>query len=502
MKKNYKNQKGISLLSLSIAIIVLLVIVGTVLFNVRSNLGLQRVKSMQADIENLRGKVANYYLQYGSLPILNRYEGNIKRETKIDSSVISDVVENASNNLLDTGDYYIIDLKAMDNITLTYGEDYEKLKDETVENIQNLKNGTLTDVYIINSVSHNIFYVPGITYDGKTYYTQYQDEEKEKIGESNFDIDLESRVEKDSKGNLLYRVDKGERAPANRNAIYIDEDDNQAIIPAGFTVSKEDDEDSIENGLVVKDENENEWVWIPVSSDDLEKMYVEDSSGWKLSGTNMYTKLKTRSLTEEEEIASQKTLRLGTRELERTSPGVTDNANYREPDVLTGYDKNQTYRSQAGFSNLEDMATKLKDDYKDMIYSIRDNGGFYIGRYELGKDENGDPQEKSGDVMNAINWYNAYSRCKSFSIGKVQARMIWGCQWDQVCRFISTAKDVNGNTISLDNSASYGNYSSSSDLKTGTRSYCITKNIYDLAGNCWEWTQEAHLPSYRARRGR
>lgn len=170
-----KNQKGVNLVSLSVAVIVIIAIAGTVLYNVRTNLGVQKLKAMQADIENLRGKVENYYLQYGALPILKQQE--------IDESVLNDNVKTVSNNNIDIGSkYYVIDLSAMENITLTYGEDYENLKDKSPEIIQTLSNGTFTDVYIINSVSHNIFYVHGIKYEGKTYYTQYQDEEKNKIG--------------------------------------------------------------------------------------------------------------------------------------------------------------------------------------------------------------------------------------------------------------------------------------------------------------------------------
>ena len=193
-------------------------------------------------------------------------------------------------------------------------------------------------------------------------------------------------------------------------------------------------------------------------------------------------------------------------DLTRGNPNSTG---WREPGLLASgsYDGNDNYRIAAGFiksdgsaSSLETMATKLKDDYKDMIDSIRENGGFYIGRYELGKDASNNPQVKAGDVMNNTTWYNLYSACKSFSSGNVESRMIWGCQWDQVCRFISTLGD--NKVSSLDDSTSYGNYSGPTDYKTGTRNKCITNNIYDLAGNCWEWTQEAYNTYDRASRGR
>ena len=294
-------------------------------------------------------------------------------------------------------------------------------------------------------------------------------------------------------GDIFISVDAGDTAPSDSNAVYTS-GNYTAVIPAGFTVSAT--ESSIENGLVVIDGSANEWVWVPVSSADLAKMYTEDTTGWNMLRTSVNTKLKTKELT------TQNTFKLGSRELPRTNPGTTADPYYREPDVVSEYDINPTYLDQAGFKNIEDMATKLKDDYKDMIDSVRENGGFYIGRYELGKDSSNNPQVKAGTVMNNTNWYNLYSACKSFSSGKVESRMIWGCQWDQVCRFIRTAKDTSNNTISLNNSTNYGNYSGSTDYKTGTRNNCITNNIYDLAGNCWEWTQEAYSTNYRAGRGR
>ena len=299
-----------------------------------------------------------------------------------------------------------------------------------------------------------------------------------------------------SDGSIIISVNAGDKAPSDSNAVY-SSGDYTAIIPAGFTVSAT--ESSIENGLVVTDgtTNQNEWVWIPVSSSDLAKMYTEDTTGWNMLGTSVKTLLRTRELIK---VSDSEDNRLGTRTLNRTNPGLTADPFYREPDVLSSYDINPTYLDQAGFKNIEDMATKLKNDYKDMIDSVRENGGFYIGRYELGKDSSNNPQVKAGTVMYSTNWYNLYSACKSFSSGKVEARMIWGCQWDQVCRFISTLGD--NKVRSLDDSTSYGSYSGPSDYKTGTRNKCITNNIYDLAGNYWEWTQEAYSTYYRVYRGR
>lgn len=470
MNKILEKKKGISLVSLTIAVVVILIISGVVLYNVRTNLGIQKLKSMQADIENLRGKVSNYYLQYGALPIIG---------SNLNDSVIANVKQ-ISNSNIDTGNYYVIDLSAMENITLTYGKDYEQITDT---NASNLNENTLDDIYIINSVSHNIFYVKGIKYENETYYTDHQNAED--IGTSEIEESLQNIQGQDS-WSQAYTSTK----------TYIDRNGDKAIIPAGFKVSMKYEENTVENGLVVSDANNNEWVWIPVSSEDLEEMYEEDSTGWIMNGTDVNTKYRSISST------------LGSKTLDRTEPGIIEGSSYREPDVLSSYDTDQAYCTQAGFDDLTDMATKLKDDYKDMIDSINANGGFYVGRYEIGKDENNNPQVKKGIVMNGMNWYNYYSACKSFSNSILQSRMIWGCQWDQICRFISKY----GDKVDLDDSTSYGNFrdsTKSTDINgqnnfnntTGRSENWKVNNIYDFAGNCNEWTQEGYSVN-RVLRGR
>ena len=138
-----------------------------------------------------------------------------------------------------------------------------------------------------------------------------------------------------------------------------------------------------------------------------------------------------------------------------------------------------------------------------MIDSVRKNGGFYVGRYELSNAGT----KKNQPSLTDTNWYNLYAKCKTLGDeSTTYSRMIWGCQWDQVCKFISTAKDKNGQTISLSDSTSYGNYWNSENsphnkINTGSNDNCKTNNIYDLAGNCWEWTQEAGNTDLRAYRG-
>ena len=132
-----------------------------------------------------------------------------------------------------------------------------------------------------------------------------------------------------------------------------------------------------------------------------------------------------------------------------------------------------------------------------MIESLEKYKGFYIGRYEL--TANG---EKTGATQTNVNWYTLYKNCTTLASGtKVKTRMIWGLQWDATCNWL----DSSG--FSITDSSTWGNYDDNtatghgSEQNTGFSESWKAKNIYDFAGNCYEFTQEADYTSYRARRG-
>ena len=146
-----------------------------------------------------------------------------------------------------------------------------------------------------------------------------------------------------------------------------------AVIPAGYTVDAT--QNSIDNGLVISKDG-NEWVWIPVSNEDFSAMFgTATDDGWTMSGTDVKTKYKSNGGIITDKKGNP---------IKRVTPG--DTSSCREPDVLNhdGCDKNTTNLSAAGLgANLSEMATNLKNDYKNMMDSIKKNGGFYVGRYEL-----------------------------------------------------------------------------------------------------------------------
>ena len=236
---------------------------------------------------------------------------------------------------------------------------------------------------------------------------------------------------------------------------------------------------------VGKDLEGNQWVWVPVENPS--SLYTTVTDGIALSGS---TGVKTTKYTNSA-IISGKT---------RGKPG--DTSDFREPDILTHstYGDKEDRAKTAGFSSLTNMAETMVSEYEEMIRSLEKYKGFYIGRYELTADG-----EKTGATQtcgNGVNWYTLYKNCTTLASGtKVKTRMIWGLQWDATCNWL----DNSG--FSITDSTSWGNYSDNtatgngSKQNTGFSESWKANNIYDFAGNCWEFTQEAGYTSSRAIRG-
>ena len=272
-------------------------------------------------------------------------------------------------------------------------------------------------------------------------------------------------------------------------------------------------QDSVKHGLVIKDEQNNEWGWVPVDKGTLATMYEESSDEKTLCGTTGETAVKTKLYSKSITIGtdSNKTT------MSRTTPGTTI---YREPDLVvgsgSGYDAKDTYyKTILGETGIkEQLAQLFADEYKAMIESVSKYGGFYIGRYELS--EAGVQKDKA--TLTNTNWYNLYKKCKELNASdKVETRMIWGCQWDVTMNWLISSGAKTSNEVNKD-SSSWGNYKETSvkaddgttkikesgtreKLNTGKTTFTMANNIYDLAGNCYEWTQEASLTTSRATRG-
>ena len=225
-----------------------------------------------------------------------------------------------------------------------------------------------------------------------------------------------------------------------------------AIIPEGFAIVP--GLDDVSQGLVISDvandtENRgNQFVWVPVEN---------------------FSEFKRYDFQNNKEVSSSYT--------EKSGDGVT-----------TG--------------------TEAQDMYK----SVKDNKGFYIGRYEAGNDGSNNAVSKKGvNVYNFKKWGNsmtdetggAVEKARNFDTQSghtnVTSTLVYGVQWDAVMRWISKDDNLKGY---LTDSSDIGNYSGSFNSKTGSNDKYQMKHIYDLAGNVSEWTMEANSTSDRVNRGR
>ena len=271
-------------------------------------------------------------------------------------------------------------------------------------------------------------------------------------------------------------------------------------VPIGFTASTVETERKVEDGFVIKQNGtNNEYVWIPAN---IENMYTEVQTPIKLTGvettTSIYSKL---------------------RGVTGSTPNTTG---YREPDLVVGsgseYDAVASYQTILGASSTKDMADKMVAEYLEIHDSIEQYGGFYIGRYELTGTIGTPTVEKGGTVIVQTNWYNLKKACMSLvdnsekeeSEITAKTTMIYGNQWDEVVAWLATKK------YNTEDSSTWGNHSNYNDsvsadkqvtgagtkvFEAGHSENWKANNIYDFAGNTFEWTQEANLTSFRVSRG-
>ena len=367
--------------------------------------------------------------------------------------------------------------------------------------------GTITTENLNKAIQDEFGAGKSVTGTGPwTYQGEYAKYKIEKAGTVAIQKPLPKTAEGQAKGTQIENpASYGENPTAQATA---DGEGKFFAKPNDATYEK----GTVDTGVVIRDKNQNEWVWVPVDDATLNQMY-QTAEGTALAGdtgvtTNKYSKGNIID------------------GIDRGTPNFTS---WREPDILTDIDTDDT-AIQAGFTAkvatgteeaktaLKVMAESLVQDYSDMIESIAKYKGFYIGRYELStKTENGKTigiEQKDKISQTETSWYELYKYSKNIAGSEnMQTRMIWGCQWDVTCKWL---EDHN---YDINNSSAWGNYSNYNTANnyaegsekyeagagekqnTGSSENWKANNIYDLAGNCREWTQEAFSTDGRANRG-
>ena len=266
-------------------------------------------------------------------------------------------------------------------------------------------------------------------------------------------------------------------------------------LPDGFT---QVEGTTLENGLTIQDSKGNQYVWVEVP---------KTSEVYQTAGLNI------KDFTTEEYTAIEEDLH-------------TYTSDYRN-----GTSYKDEYSSDAATGLTSDKYAELK---KRMLKSVYKNGGFYIGKYETGIENelriNGDANTAPTEIpvikqnaypYNYVTCSQAQTLASKMESGNYISSLMFGVQWDLVLKYLETKgtaqadlkKDSTNwgnyynnlwNITNIDSkygiynkgmnwtNGAYGKKDSNKSvlLSTGASETFSKQGIYDLAGNVWEWTLE------------
>ena len=250
-----------------------------------------------------------------------------------------------------------------------------------------------------------------------------------------------------------------------------DDLDNQVTVPGGFNIA-EDSGTKVEEGIVIEDDSGNQFVWIPVGE-------------YNVSTTiNSAGKL--------------------TNELSRRT--FTENGST----LVNGDDLIGSYYYGEGSEEYTSVAKDQIDEFKT---SSTTNKGFYIGRYEAGTEvertASTDPLTMPLVQANKYPYIyvtrdEAKQQAEAMYSGNeyVTSELINSYAWDTALNYICQTNEE-GYLLATTTDEAYGNIGTSNRTRTGA--YTVDgevsdkySNIFDMIGNCQEWTTEYSNYTYDA----
>lgn len=504
-KKIFKSTKGITLIALVVTIIILLILAGVSIAMLTGNNGvLTQAKSAK---ENTRVGEVQEKVKLAAQAALTANLGNGIEKEKFQEEL---------NNMFTQGE----------QVSLEYDETNKKYT-VTVDKYE-------VEVSNMGAVGE----AKEATIQAKLTLTYKNTEQK--AGE-----------------NVAKVVDKN--VPIPTNFYYVGGTKDTGVVISDNSADENQGVDSNLSGnqFVWVPVNQNQKLQIDVTSkDDISSISLKDPFGEeKLTESNVgktYNKKDqeptingTYSLTITTTTGKTKTTKLAVHSLYKRDfwkaidvdlSRTTIEAELKEMAKKQGFSSLEDYAKSVNFETVEKMIevyTNYKkqsiEEYKNYTdndtdqESVKTYGGFYIARYEAGDgDANGTPRSSSSSnsntvvskkgaiVYNYISQPDSITRAESMYAGK--SKLISGAGWDRILNWLIETKAKTENEVFV-NSSSWGNYDDSTgnaktnsgygnlNYRTGRNEAWKANNIYDLAGNVWDWTTEASSSGRQVGRG-
>ncbi len=300
-------------------------------------------------------------------------------------------------------------------------------------------------------------------------------------------------------------------------------------IPAGFAPTRIDGENTVEEGLVIIDAEGNEFVWIPCEKEQVNN-YVKantlsTSESW--SNNDYTTKGEWKNPDEQLNAGKASIENYGGFYVARYEAGVPTNADF----FVGKNSEDKTYAEEhVEASNAEEVRKELGEKRN----VVANEAGVLLK-----------PVSKKGNqVWNFVDQKNAVTLSKNMykNTSSVNSYLIDSNAWNYICEYVLKNKVTLTNSLKygncLDNNTTnyegivglfakhihnggweyatkyeYGNVptgyaprgedtnTNKLELATGICDDFKLYNIYDMAGNMWEWTAETASQDYAVLRG-
>jgi type II secretory pathway pseudopilin PulG len=279
------------------------------------------------------------------------------------------------------------------------------------------------------------------------------------------------------------------------------------------SITYSDDGQSVTtDGLVWKDENDNEWVWIIVPRNQVftaeASTYIDENDSTEYD----YTKIRDALIT-----------------------WATDYRNSSYNDYWYAYNKSTSkYVSEDPLGETTNSDTILaltngcglnyqdyKTKYKAMLKSVYENGGFWIARYEAGID--GSDEDSSlaryssyyTPTLTAVSKkdmipYNYVTCSQAETLAEtmehdssLNSSLMFGIQWDLTCKYLEEYSDLSKSDIKSD-SDSWGNYYNMSFDIDSTNAKGYFNNSWYTIGSAYEegYLEQNWVSSYYTESGK